>query len=127
MEPVTLTGAVIATLVITKALEKSGEILGEKTIEAGGKLILLLKHKAPETAAAIERARTQPLDYDQAVVIGQQVEEAVKQDPEIRQAVEAVADTVKSQPTVVQNFGKLAEKIGLVVQGGTVNIENFTV
>jgi len=63
MEPVTLTAAAIATLVITKALEKSGEILGEKTLEAGNKLILLLKHKAPETAAAIERAQTQPLDY----------------------------------------------------------------
>jgi hypothetical protein len=50
MEPVTLTAAAIATLVITKAIEKTGEVLGEKTLEAGGKLFSLLKRKQPETA-----------------------------------------------------------------------------
>jgi hypothetical protein len=30
-------------LVITKAFEKTGEILGEKVLEQGGKLFLLLK------------------------------------------------------------------------------------
>jgi hypothetical protein len=35
MEPVTLTAAAIATLVITKAFEKTGEILGEKALVAG--------------------------------------------------------------------------------------------
>jgi hypothetical protein len=91
MEPVTLTAAAIATLVITKAFEKTGEILGEKALEQGGKLLSLLKRKEPTTAKAIEQAQTQPLDYGQAYLIGQQVEEAAKKDNEIAEAVAALA------------------------------------
>ncbi|MEH2272809.1 MAG: hypothetical protein V7K68_31035 [Nostoc sp.] len=43
MEPVTLTAAWIATLVITKAFEKTGEILGEKALEQSGNLLDLLQ------------------------------------------------------------------------------------
>ncbi|MEH2407598.1 hypothetical protein [Nostoc sp.] len=125
MEPVSLTAAAIATLVITKAFEKTGEILGTKASEQGGKLLLLLKRKEPKTASAIELAQTQPLDYGQASLV-EQVEQAAKKDPEIAQAVEALADTVKSQASLIQNFSKLAEKIGIVVQGGTVNIEKLS-
>jgi hypothetical protein len=39
MEPLTLTAAAIATLVITKAFEKTGEIIGEKTWQEGEKLL----------------------------------------------------------------------------------------
>ncbi|QSJ14376.1 hypothetical protein JYQ62_20905 [Nostoc sp. UHCC 0702] len=110
MEPVTLTAATIAILVITKAFEKSGEKLGEKVLEEGGKLLVLLKRKAPSTATVIEQAQTQPLDYGQAVVIGQQVEEAAKKDDEIAQAVETVANAVKSQPSIIQNFTNTVDK-----------------
>ncbi|RCJ22495.1 hypothetical protein [Nostoc sp. ATCC 53789] len=109
MEPVSLTASAIATLVITKAFEKTGEVLGEKVLEQGGKLFLLLKRKAPNTANAIELAQTQPLDYGQASLV-EQVEEAAKKDPEIAQAVEAVADTVKSQPSIIQNFTNTVDK-----------------
>ncbi|MEH1861729.1 MAG: hypothetical protein V7L21_27885 [Nostoc sp.] len=108
MEPVTLTAAAIATLVITKAFEKTGEILGEKALEQGGNLLSLLKRKAPTTATAIELAQTQPLDYGQASLV-EQVEEAAK-DPEISEAVKAVADTVKSQPSIIQNFTNTVDK-----------------
>ncbi|MFB2769221.1 hypothetical protein ACE1AT_07985 [Pelatocladus sp. BLCC-F211] len=128
MEPTTLTVAAIATLVITKAFEKTGEILGEKALEKGGELLVLLRRKKPDTASAIEQAQQKPLDYGQAYLEATaKVEEAAKEDPEIAQAVENVADAVKSQPATVQNFGKLAEKIGMVIQGGTVNITNFNV
>lgn len=110
MEPVTLTAATIAILVITKAFEKTGEKLGEKVLEEGGKLLVLLKRKEPSTATAIEQAQTQPLDYGQAVVIGQQVEEAAKKDDEIAQAVETVANAVKSQPSIIQNFTNTVDK-----------------
>ncbi|MEH2292545.1 hypothetical protein [Nostoc sp.] len=125
MEPVSLTAAAIATLVVTKAFEKTGEILGTKALEQGGKLLSLLKRKEPITASGIELAQTQPLDYGQASLV-EQVEQAAKKDPEIAQAVEALADTVKSQASLIQNFSKLAEKIGIVVQGGTVNIEKLS-
>jgi hypothetical protein len=42
MEPVSLTAAAIATLVITKAFEKTGEIIGEKAWNEGEKLLVLL-------------------------------------------------------------------------------------
>ncbi|MEH2108938.1 hypothetical protein [Nostoc sp.] len=110
MEPVSLTAAAIATLVIIKAFEKTGEIIGEKAWNEGEKLLVLLKRKEPSTAKVIEQAKTQSLDYGQAYLIGQQVEEAAKKDPEIAQAVEAVADTVKSQASVIQNFTNTVDK-----------------
>ncbi len=109
MEPVTLTAAAIATLVITKAFEKNGEKLGEKALEEGGKLLVLLKRKEPSTANDIELAQTQPLDYDQASLV-EQVEKAAKKDDEIAQAVEALADAVKSQPSIIQNFRNTVDK-----------------
>jgi hypothetical protein len=40
MDPATLSAAASATLVITKAFEKTGEVLGEKALEQGGKLVI---------------------------------------------------------------------------------------
>ncbi|MHC5733944.1 hypothetical protein [Nostoc sp.] len=97
MEPVSLTAGAIATLVITKAFEKTGEIIGEKAWNEGEKLLVLLKRKEPSTAKVIEQAKTQSLDYGQAYLIGQQVEEAAKKDPEIAQAVEALANEAQTQ------------------------------
>ncbi|MEH2447355.1 MAG: hypothetical protein V7K18_16580 [Nostoc sp.] len=56
MEPVSLTADAIATLVITKAFKKTGEIIGEK-------LLVLLKRKELSTAKIIKQAKIQPLDY----------------------------------------------------------------
>ncbi|BAY13964.1 hypothetical protein [Calothrix sp. NIES-2098] len=121
MEPVTLTAAAIATLVITKAFEKTGEILGEKALEEGGKLFSLLKDKAPNTAAAIELAQTQPLDYGQAYLIGQQVEEAAKKDDEIAEAVAALAKEAQPQLTqTIENYQ------GINIKGGTNTISGNT-
>lgn len=125
MEPVSLTATALATLVITKAAEKTGEKIGEKALEQGGKLVRLLKERFPAIATSIELAEQQPLDAGQAVLIQQQVEDAANADPEIAQAVQAVAGAVQSQATSIYNFTKLAEKIGMVVQGGTVNNPSF--
>ncbi len=40
MEPVSLTASAIATLVLTKAFEKTGVKLEENVIEQGGKLMI---------------------------------------------------------------------------------------
>lgn len=127
MEPVSLTAGAIATLVLTKAIEKTGEKLGEKALEKGKELMQLLKRKSPNTASAIELAaqrpeltEQQPEDYG-VEVLQAKLEESAKVDPEVAQAVQAVADVVKSQPASVQNFTKLAEKIGMVVQGSTIH------
>ncbi|WP_179046804.1 hypothetical protein [Nostoc sp. TCL26-01] len=104
-----LTAAAIAILVLTKAFERTGEILGEKVLEKSGKLFSLLKRKEPSTALAIEQAQTQPLDYGDADLVGQ-VEAAAKKDPEIAQAIAALADAVKSQPALIQNFTNTVDK-----------------
>ncbi|MEI2582258.1 hypothetical protein [Scytonema sp. PRP1] len=122
MEPATLTAAAIATLVITKAFEKTGEIIGEKAWNEGEKLILLLKRKEPDTANAIELAQKQPLNYGQAYLIGQQVEKAAKKDSEIAQAVASVANEAQPQltKTIIENWQ------GINVKGGTNTISGNT-
>ena len=126
----TFTAGAIATLVLTKAFEKGGEILGEKVLEKGGKLMQLLKRKSPDTASAIELAaqhpelvEQQPDDYGEAVLV-ERVESAAKYDSEIAVAVQALADAVKSQPQTSQNITNIAEKIYGNIQGGS--IENLT-
>lgn len=126
----TFTAGAIATLVLTKAFEKGGEILGEKVLEKGGKLMQLLKRKSPDTASAIELAaqhpelvEQQPDDYGEAVLV-ERVESAAKSDSEIAVAVQALADAVKSQPQTSQNITNIAEKIYGNIQGGS--IENLT-
>lgn len=65
MEPTTLTAGAIATLVITKAFEKTGEKLGEKVFEEGGikiaqpedsKLIFLSKHRCISLVFSTDKA-----------------------------------------------------------------------
>jgi hypothetical protein len=128
MEP--FTAGAIATLVLTKAIEKAGETLGEKVMEKGGKLMQLLKRKSPDTASAIEVAaqhpelvEQQPEDYGEAVLV-EKVESAARSDSEIAEAVQALADAVKSQPQTSQSITNIAEKIYGNIQGGS--IENLT-
>jgi hypothetical protein len=128
MEP--FTAGAIATLVLTKAIEKAGETLGEKVMEKGGKLMQLLKRKSPDTASAIEVAaqhpelvEQQPEDYGEAVLV-EKVESAAKSDSEIAEAVQALADAVKSQPQTSQSITNIAEKIYGNIQGGS--IQNLT-
>jgi hypothetical protein len=126
----TFTAGAIATLVLTKAIEKAGETLGEKVMEKGGKLMQLLKRKSPDTASAIEVAaqhpelvEQQPEDYGEAVLV-EKVESAANSDSEIAAAVQALADTVKSQvpATTIENWK------GINIKGGspTINNPNFT-
>jgi tRNA U34 5-carboxymethylaminomethyl modifying enzyme MnmG/GidA len=141
-DPATLTAAAIATLIITKAFEKTGERLGEKVLEEGSNLLSLLRHKDPETATVIELAQEQPLNYGQAVL--EKIEAAAKTDPEIAQSVkqvEAVAqadpkylqalqgleNAIKSQPSsIIHNYGPIAKVLpnlkavfqGSIIHGG---------
>ena len=126
-DPVTLTAAGIATLILVKALEKIGDKLGEQTIAAGGKLLALLQRKQPQTASKIELAAQQSdLAQQQPLVaeIVQEVETLAQQDEEVRSAVAAVAGAAQAQPGMIQNLTMLAEKIGVVNQGVILNQQN---
>jgi hypothetical protein len=106
----TLTASAIATLLLTKMIEKVGENLGEKIPDLGGKALeqieklkQVLRHKDPEAASAIERmidqpelAEQQPEKYGIEVLTGK-MESAVKTYPEIAELVEALEKEVRSQ------------------------------
>ncbi len=57
---------------------------------------------------------------------GKAIATTVEADPDLLEKVRNTAVLVKEQPVLIQNQTKLAEKIGLVVQGGEVNIETFS-
>jgi cysteinyl-tRNA synthetase len=136
MDPATLSAAAIATLVITKAFEKTGEVLGEKALEQGGKLIRLLKERFPKADSALARVEERPEDWGEAVL---EVEAAAKDDPEVAEAVQEVAtaakenanaeivqklqaieDAIKAQQhTTKQEFGKVADVVEKAVFGNT--------
>ncbi|NER39743.1 MAG: hypothetical protein F6J93_38395 [Oscillatoria sp. SIO1A7] len=119
----------LVTLVLTKTMDKTGQILGKKAPQLKDKLMGLLRRNSPETASAIEKvaeqpelAEQQPEKYGQAVLVAK-VEEAARGDSEIAEAIRALAETTReamqAQPNVVQNLAQLAEKIGYLQQGGT--------
>jgi hypothetical protein len=129
MELVSLTTAAIATLVLTQAFEKKGEILGEEVVKAGGKLTRLIENKFPTTAGEIELAKQKPLDYGQTLLekiqvatkldsevtqAVQEIEAAALADPHFPQAVRAVEDAVKSQFSTVTNYGNLAQELSKI-------------
>lgn len=133
-DPVSLSAGAIAVLVATKAFEKTGEKLSESTWNLVSKFLGSLKRKDPATATAIEKvaqqpelADQQPDDFGTAVLIDK-VQEAAIDDLEVRQDVQAIADAIQSQPGTLVNMTKLAEKIGVLVQGGYADFRgsNFT-
>jgi hypothetical protein len=143
MDPLTVAATAVAATVMTKAFEKTGEKLGEKVFDRSEKFLASLMRKSPETASAIQKMPQEPLDFGQAVL---EVDALAKTDTELASAIQVLAttaeqdpnprlaemvqviiSTLRSQQPTVQNMGKLAEKIGLVVQGGSVSIQNLNV
>lgn len=122
MEP--LTSAAIATLIATKAFEKTGEKVSESVWNLISRFLSALKQKDPETATAIEQVAMQPGLAEQqpeiygSSVLTSKVEAVTQEDLALQQAAQAVAEAIKAQPTTLQNITKLAEKIGINIQGG---------
>ncbi|BAZ70468.1 hypothetical protein NIES4106_52620 [Fischerella sp. NIES-4106] len=131
MEPLTTAAIAIGSVVATKALEKTGEKVGEALWDKTGQFIVKLRKQSPQIVAAIEKAPEQPLDYGKALL---EVEAAAKADPEVAQAVQELATAAKAETNpkfaeilAMPNLAKLADKIGQVVMpGGTGNIENMS-
>ena len=125
MDPLTIAVAA-ATVVLTKMLEKTGETMGDKALEASGNLLNVLRRKSPETLAKLEQAAEQkslpesPEIIDAEII--EQVEQLAQQDAEVKASVEAVADAASAGGLV--NMTKLAEKIGVVNQGYIAKQEN---
>ena len=128
MEPITLTAlaTAIATIISTKALEKGGERLGEAVLEKSGKLVEKLRQKNNLHILTAEGEPQPPLDYGEAVLqlkgaaeANRDIAEAVidveavvnNQPLEESKVIRELAAKIQSQPSVVNNFAKLAEEI----------------
>jgi hypothetical protein len=127
-EPVSMTAAAIATLILTKAFEKTGEKVTEAVWKQGEKLLALLKRKAPEAAGAIEKvaqnpqlAEQQPADFGVAVLVGQVEKAAI--DADVRAELVELARMAEAQnPVVIENWKGINIKGGVnTVSGNTLN------
>jgi hypothetical protein len=131
MEPFTTAAIAIGSVVATKALEKTGEKVGETLWQQTGNFLNSLKKESPDTVTAIEKAPGQPLDYGKAVL---ETETAAKANPEVAQRMQELVAMVETEPllkdlvnsiksqtqqTTVINSQKLAEQIKNVFQGNT--------
>ena len=130
----TLTAATIATVLLTKMIEKVGEMVGEKLPELGakalgqmGKLKQALWRNAPDTASAIERVNNlpelveqEPQDYGLAALT-EKMELAAKH-TEVAEIIEALAAEVRPQlpSKVVQTLAS-----GITSQEGSLTAKNL--
>lgn len=127
MKSTSLTAEAIATLVTAKVVEKTGEIFDTNAREQGDRLLHLLKERFPTTATEIELTEQEPLNGDQAVYIEQQVAAAAKADSEVAQTVQAIANSVRSQPDSMDKITTLAKEIRMGVQEQMVNHPNLNI
>jgi hypothetical protein len=131
----TLTAATIATVLLTKMVEKLGEMAGEKLPDLGEavwkqveNLRQKLRHNDKETAKAIdlvtvwpELVEQEPEDYGLAVLT-EKMELAAK-NTEIAEIIEALAAEVRPQlpSKVVQTLAK-----GITSQEGNLTAKNLS-
>ncbi|MBD2415136.1 hypothetical protein FACHB389_02405 [Nostoc calcicola FACHB-389] len=121
MEPLSTAAIAIGTVIATKALEKTGEKVGEALWDKTEQFLVTLKKHSPHTITALEKVPEQPLDYGKAVV---EVEAAARENPEVNQAMKEVAVAAKAEtnPEIAEivnmpNLQKLADKIVNYAQG----------
>lgn len=115
MDPITV-ATIALTLIATKATEKIGENLGEGVIAASKNLLGILRQKSPDTVRRLESGADEPYVIDAEII--EEVQRVAEADPEVKEALNATAQAMQQQFGGVINQGKLAEKIGVVVQGG---------
>jgi hypothetical protein len=131
MEPLSTAAVAIASIIVTKTFEKTGEKLGEAFTDQVGQLVNLLRGKQKHDLATIGQSENK-INYRDAVA---QLEAASEVDPEINRAVEVLEATIitepqllhklqatvkaiQDEPKIVYDYRKLADKIGVVVQPG---------
>ena len=110
MDPITLAVPVLV-VIGGKVVEKWGEKIGEKTFEAGEKLLKSIAHRSPETAEKLQQL--QPGNVIEAEIV-EEIRRIADEEPTVKAEVEAVATAAKADRQTFENLTKLAEKIGVV-------------
>lgn len=111
MEPLTAGAIAIGTVIATKALEKTGEKVGELLWDKTGQFLVILKKHSPQTVVAIEKTPSQPLDYGKAVL---EVESAAKANPEVAQAAQELATVAETNPP--SNLAEILKEIKAFIE-----------
>ncbi|TFI55384.1 hypothetical protein BLD44_004740 [Mastigocladus laminosus UU774] len=111
MEPLTTAAIAIGSVVATKALEKTGEKVGEALWDKTGQFIVKLRKQSPQIVAAIEKAPEQPLDYGKAIL---ELATAAETDREVAQAAEELATAAETDPP--SNLAELLREIKAAVE-----------
>ncbi|NEO47850.1 MAG: hypothetical protein F6K55_28545 [Moorea sp. SIO4A3] len=126
MEVIASAALAIAKVVAMKALEKTGENVGQVLWDTPKRLFLeSLRKQSPDTVMAIEQAPEQPLNYAEVVL---EVEAAAKENPELAQAIDGLVTTVDAE--ALPNLEEILEKITKALESHqatseTYNIENM--
>ncbi|NMF65863.1 hypothetical protein DP113_24420 [Brasilonema octagenarum UFV-E1] len=111
MEPLTAGAIAIGTLIATKAVEKTGEKVGETIWNKAGQFLVTLEKHSPHTVVGIEKAPSQPIDYGKAVL---EVESAAKANPEVAQAAQELATAAETNPP--SNLAEILRQIKASVE-----------
>lgn len=139
MEPLLAAALALGTVIGTKALEKTGEKIGEACVEKTKQFLTNLKQESPTTVTAIvEHTPNQPLNYSQVIPA---IQAAAEKRPELRAQIQELAASGLQEPKIhpyiqeIETYlrsnhsifinSKLAEKIGALIQGG-INTINQT-
>jgi len=122
MEAVVAGASALVSVLGTKAVEKAGEGLGEAVSFQIGKLIQLLRARAPQTVQALQQAETR----EESKLVGEVVEVA-RGDEELAAALRELATAMQTpaQP-VPAELKQRIDKIGNQYVNSTVNIGSQT-
>jgi hypothetical protein len=120
MDPIT----VVATLIATKAIEKVGEKMGEGGLSLGGRLMQKLRRSAPKAVERLE-ASADPTVIDAEIL--EEIRQVADANPDVKTDIDATVQAIQQQFGGVINQTQLAEKIGILIQGGynPITIEKF--
>lgn len=100
MEPLTTAAITLATVVATKALEKTGENVGDALWEKSSQFLSALKKQSPDTVSAIKKVPEQPLDYGKAVL---ELKSAASANKDVAQSMQEIAALeTSSLPNLVE-------------------------
>lgn len=131
-DPISLTAAGIFTLIVTKFFEKTGENVSDTLWQKGQDILAVLQRKAPNTAKKLKTVAEQPKladdnprDYGIPTLV-EEVESAANAHSEVMQAIQSFSSDVKQVPGMVLNLTKLTDQIGVLVQGGNVDLRGST-
>ncbi|NEP35793.1 hypothetical protein [Moorena sp. SIO3B2] len=122
MEPLTTAGLAIGTVLATKALEKTGENIGQVLWDKVSRFLEFLRKQSPETVTAIEQAPEQALDYAKVVL---EVEAAAKQNPQVAQSMERLVTTV--DPEALPNLEEIIQDINKALESHQAKRDNYNI